>query len=221
MQNPAGFVSCGFPVGDVPSMKRGVAAIVSRISRDLFLADLDAHEQRMTGDVAPEFAEELYAAALWPGRPSASHRADSAPEFAVGFREQPREALGPGGLACEIGEQVLADFDLDMREAAPLAMHRYGVVGQVADPVRLVFADDEIGLAAQQLRKSVRQTGIAVEQDGHMPRPRDPFEYRSKAVQRHQDRLAARRCAAVERGGDRIMVGPEDRFDPRCAVRPR
>ncbi len=76
VQNPAGFVSCGFPVGDVPSMKRGVAAVVSRISRDLFLADLDAHEQRMTGNVAPEFTEELYAAALWPGGPSASHRAD-------------------------------------------------------------------------------------------------------------------------------------------------
>ena len=67
VQNPAGFVSCGFPVGDVPSMKRGVAAIVARISRDLFFADLDAHQRRMTADVAPEFTEELYAPALWRG----------------------------------------------------------------------------------------------------------------------------------------------------------
>jgi cation diffusion facilitator CzcD-associated flavoprotein CzcO len=67
VHNPAGFVSCGFPVGDVPSMKRGVAAIVSRISRDLFFADLDAHQQRMTADVAPEFTEDLYASALWRG----------------------------------------------------------------------------------------------------------------------------------------------------------
>ena len=59
VQNPAGFVSCGFPVGDVPSMKRGVAAVVSRISRDLFFGDFAAHQQRMTGDVAPEFAEDL------------------------------------------------------------------------------------------------------------------------------------------------------------------
>jgi uncharacterized protein YijF (DUF1287 family) len=64
VQNPAGFVSLGFPVGDVPSMKRGIAAIVARISRDLFLADLDAHERRMTADVAPEFGEELYAASV-------------------------------------------------------------------------------------------------------------------------------------------------------------
>ena len=67
VQNPAGFVSCGFPVGDVPSMKRGVAAVVSRISRDLFFADFPAHEVRMTGDVTPEFRDEFYAAAVWRG----------------------------------------------------------------------------------------------------------------------------------------------------------
>jgi len=67
LQNPAGFVSCGFPVGDVPSMKRGVAAVVSQISRDLFFADMPAHELRMTGDVTPEFPDELYAAAVWRG----------------------------------------------------------------------------------------------------------------------------------------------------------
>jgi len=65
VQNPAGFVSCGFPVGDVPSMKRGVAAIVSRISRDLFFADLPDHERRMSADVEPDFSEDLYAPAVW------------------------------------------------------------------------------------------------------------------------------------------------------------
>jgi cation diffusion facilitator CzcD-associated flavoprotein CzcO len=67
VQNPAGFVSLGFPVGDVPSMKRGIAAIVARISRDLFLADLDAHEARMTVEVPPEFGAEIYEAAVWRG----------------------------------------------------------------------------------------------------------------------------------------------------------
>ncbi len=69
VQNPAGFVSHGFPVGDVPSMKRGLSAVVAAISRDLFLADLDAHERRITAAVVPEFGEELYAASLW--RPAA------------------------------------------------------------------------------------------------------------------------------------------------------
>jgi FAD-dependent urate hydroxylase len=68
VQNPAGFVSFGVPVGDVPSMKRGLPAVAARISRDLFFADFPAHRQRLSGDVAPEFSEALYAAAVWrPG----------------------------------------------------------------------------------------------------------------------------------------------------------
>ena len=64
VQNPAGFVSFGVPTGDVPSMKRDIPAIVARISSDLFLADTEAHERRITGDVAPDFSEEIYASAL-------------------------------------------------------------------------------------------------------------------------------------------------------------
>ena len=30
-----------------------------------FFADFAAHERRITGDVMPEFGEELYASALW------------------------------------------------------------------------------------------------------------------------------------------------------------
>ena len=65
VQNPAGFVSFGVPVGDVPSMKRGLPAVTARISRDLFFADFPAHQQRLLGDVAPEFLPELYARAVW------------------------------------------------------------------------------------------------------------------------------------------------------------
>ncbi|MBA8880047.1 NAD(P)-binding domain-containing protein [Phyllobacterium myrsinacearum] len=63
--NPAGFVSFGLPIGDVPSIRRDVPAVVARISRDLFLADLDHHEKRITGSVDPEFSEQLYASAIW------------------------------------------------------------------------------------------------------------------------------------------------------------
>jgi FAD-dependent urate hydroxylase len=63
--NPAAFVSFGLPVGDVPSLRRDVPAAVARISRDLFLADFDAHQSRIDAQVAPEFDETLYAAALW------------------------------------------------------------------------------------------------------------------------------------------------------------
>ncbi len=68
VQNPAGFVSFGVPVGDVPSMKRGLPAVTRRISRDLFFADFPTHQQRLAADVAPEFSADLYAAAVFqPG----------------------------------------------------------------------------------------------------------------------------------------------------------
>ena len=65
--NPAAFVSYGLPVGDVPSFKRDIPGVVSRISRDLFLDDLPAHEARINGSVDPDFGGELYASAIWRG----------------------------------------------------------------------------------------------------------------------------------------------------------
>ncbi|MGF6771760.1 cation diffusion facilitator CzcD-associated flavoprotein CzcO [Paraburkholderia sp. GAS199] len=63
--NPAGFVSAGVPVGDVPSMKRDIPAVVRRISRDLFIADLDSHAARLAADVPADFDESAYASSLW------------------------------------------------------------------------------------------------------------------------------------------------------------
>jgi cation diffusion facilitator CzcD-associated flavoprotein CzcO len=65
--NPAAFVSYGLPIGDVPSFKRDIPGVASRISRDLFLADLPAHESRINGSIDPDFDGELYASALWRG----------------------------------------------------------------------------------------------------------------------------------------------------------
>jgi cation diffusion facilitator CzcD-associated flavoprotein CzcO len=81
IHNPAGFVSFGWPEGDVPSMKRGIPAIVARISRDLFLADLEIHHRRLAADVAPDFTETLYAAAI--RRPGAQKEGTAG----VGFPE--------------------------------------------------------------------------------------------------------------------------------------
>jgi cation diffusion facilitator CzcD-associated flavoprotein CzcO len=64
VQNPAGFLSFGLPIGDVPSMKRDIPIIVGRISSDLFQEDLTALRRRMTGAVPPDFSEELYRAAV-------------------------------------------------------------------------------------------------------------------------------------------------------------
>jgi cation diffusion facilitator CzcD-associated flavoprotein CzcO len=65
VHNPAGFVSFGLPIGDVPSMRRDIPLVTARISRDLFLADLDSHERRMTGTIAADFPDDMYASAVW------------------------------------------------------------------------------------------------------------------------------------------------------------
>jgi cation diffusion facilitator CzcD-associated flavoprotein CzcO len=67
VHNPAGFVSFGLPIGDVPSMRRDIPLVCARISRDLFLADLAHHEARMTGTIAADFADTVYQAAVWRG----------------------------------------------------------------------------------------------------------------------------------------------------------
>ncbi len=63
--NPAGFVSFGLPIGDIRSIRRDVPAIVSGISQDLFFEDWAQHEARIAGDIAPDFEDSLYAAAVW------------------------------------------------------------------------------------------------------------------------------------------------------------
>jgi hypothetical protein len=62
--NPAAFVSFGLPVGDIPSSKRAIPSVVARISRDLFLADLSVHEERINGPVAEDFDAALHASAV-------------------------------------------------------------------------------------------------------------------------------------------------------------
>ncbi len=63
--NPAAFVSFGLPIGDVPSFKRDIPGVVARISKDLFLDDLPAHEARINASIADDFEPALYASAIW------------------------------------------------------------------------------------------------------------------------------------------------------------
>ncbi|MDB5606873.1 MAG: hypothetical protein JWP25_3773 [Bradyrhizobium sp.] len=63
--NPGAFVSFGLPVGDIPSFKRDIPAIVTRIGRDLFLADLASHEERINGSIADDFNIDRYSSAIW------------------------------------------------------------------------------------------------------------------------------------------------------------
>lgn len=65
--NPGGFATVGLPLGDVPSIRGYVPAVVRRISEDLLHADLALHEARTRVDVPADFGEELYGVAVWQG----------------------------------------------------------------------------------------------------------------------------------------------------------
>ena len=99
-----------------------------------------------------------------------------------------------------------------MRQTAPFAMDRHSIVGEVADRVGLVLADDEPRFGAQQGAEGAGEASVAVEQDCRVPRPNLAIEDRRKTVERDEGRGSASRCALVERHRDPLMVGSEDRF---------
>src|SRR5205823_4572208 len=103
---------------------------------------------------------------MWRGPDRSAPRGSapsSAQELGVGGGQQPGQALGPLPLAGRVDYQILTDLDLDMRQAAPLAMHWDRIVGLVADLVRLIFADHQVPFGAQQFCQLVCEPPIAVE----------------------------------------------------------
>ena len=77
----------------------------------------------------------------------------------ISTRQEPREALGPVSLPSLVRDQILTDFDQGMRQAMALAVHGYGIVGAIADKIRLVIADHETALLAQQSEQAVGAGG--------------------------------------------------------------
>jgi hypothetical protein len=129
----------------------------------------------------------------------------------VSARQQTREALGPLLLSVLVRDQILADFDQRMRQAMTLAVHRYGVVGGVADKIRLVVANHEAVLLPQQREQPVGQAAVAIVEKRHMPRPRLLFEHRREAMERNQRGGPPGLPPARELGIDAFVIGPEDR----------
>src|SRR5262249_26968428 len=117
------------------------------------------------------------------------------------LRKEPDQPVGPLALALLVGDEILTDFELDMRQATLLAVGRDAVVGQVADKIRLVVADDQVTLTAEEVEHDLRQSRIAVVQNADMPRPRDFLENGSEAVHGDEDRRAAFLLTAVELAG--------------------
>ena len=114
--------------------------------------------------------------------------------------EPARETLGPLALPGFVGDEVLPNLDLDMRQAAPLAVDGDRIIGAVGDRVRLVVADDPRAFCADQLEQHVREPRVAVVEHADVPWPREIMENRREAVHRDQHGRFDTRAAAVELG---------------------
>lgn len=163
----------------------------------------------------------LRLAATWFPSPAASLRPGriARSQICISLRQQPRENAGPFSLPAVVGDEVLADFDQRVRQAAALAVHRDGVVGRVADEIWLVIADDEIGHLAQEREQAMGQAHIAIVKERNMPRARDAFEHGRKAVQGDQRRGLAAKPAAFELGLDAGVIGSKNLVGARFLLR--
>ena len=101
-------------------------------------------------------------------------------------------------------------FDRDVMQAAPLAVHRDGVIRRIGHAVGLVVADHEPRFAFQQRHQQMGKARIAVVEHAGMPRPRHAHEDRREAVHRDQRRRPAGLAPPVKLGFDPIMVWPEN-----------
>ena len=84
-------------------MKRDIATIVARISNDLFLADIEAHQRRMTGDVAPGFRQR----AVRLRHPFRLKR-----KMSVIIRNVAREKLEQGELSLGVGVRMTRSVEI-------------------------------------------------------------------------------------------------------------
>ena len=152
------------------------------------------------------------------GLPDPSASADR-----VAPRQDRRERRGkprrPSAAApAVVGDQVLAQLDRDMRQAARHRVMAHRVAGRLARRIGLVVADHERGIGAQRCQQRHRNARVVVPQDADMPRPRLAAHRRREAVDRQHRRRHAAREPRREPVVDRGVIGREDR---RRAARAR
>src|SRR5580704_17404204 len=80
----------------------------------------------------------------------------------VALRQQMPEPRTPRPLSSVVGDQVLANFNGGVRQAALLAVYRDSVIGCVGDAVGLIVADHELRLAFQQRHDEMGKARVAI-----------------------------------------------------------
>ena len=97
-----------------------------------------------------------------------------------------------------------------MRQTARLAMMRDGVIGLVADKIRLVVADDQLRLPPQMIEHQAGEAPVAVVEHGGVHLAPHAVIDIGHAVLGHQDGRPARRQPLIEQRAHGVMIGIED-----------
>src|SRR6185437_15726111 len=146
----------------------------------------------------------------WSASKFSRTRSRSRTEQKFSLAKRARQALGPPRLAGLVSQQILAYFDLDMRNRALLPVDRNSVVALVTGRVGLVVAHDRPALGAKQREQFVSEPCVPVVQDADLPRPVFAVEHRGEAVHRDEDRLPPGDLAGVEFDADTVVVWLEN-----------
>ena len=105
-----------------------------------------------------------------------------------------------------------------MGKAAPCGVAVHGVVGERAG-IRLVVADDEVGIGTQRRDQRLGQTWVAIPQDAGMPWARMAAPDRRETVDRDEHRRMPGGERPVDRRVDGIVIGRVEAGDaPRPLV---
>src|SRR5689334_2681092 len=126
-------------------------------------------------------------------------------------REQRRcHPAAPLHLAGRQLNQILADLDLDMRNAATLAMVRQGVANPVLPGVGLVVACDQTCLGTQGFEEAFREARVSVVEHRGMHLAAHTLEHVRHAVLNDQNRAPARGLALLQQGAEMLVIRLED-----------
>src|ERR1700688_1101447 len=128
----------------------------------------------------------------------------------LGIPQRSGYAPRPIGLSGLVVQQVLTYFDLDMRQAARLAMARNGVVGLVTDEIGLVIGDAQIVLTPQHVEHQAGKTAVAIVQYRGVHLPPHASEDVGHAVLGYQNGGARRRQPLIQQRAYMIVIGIEN-----------
>src|SRR5437773_10211105 len=112
-----------------------------------------------------------------------------------------------------MADQIVADLQHDMVEAAGSAMQIERVAHTILRPIGLIAPDHDILHPTAKPEHQIGETGIAIMQYAKVELAADAFIGRGEAVHRHDERCDAARGAAVEKLRYRIMEGTIDGAD--------